>query len=87
MFRSPAWPLSFSEKNFGHFGQLHAPHLVGTVWSDRLLLEHDQCAPVHKARTIKTWMTESSVDQLDWRLQSPDLNPNEHPWDDLKRTL
>uniref|UniRef100_A0A667ZV39 Metalloendopeptidase n=1 Tax=Myripristis murdjan TaxID=586833 RepID=A0A667ZV39_9TELE len=43
-FRSWAWPLSSSERNFEcfripkHFGQFHAPNLVGTVWSGPLPL-------------------------------------------------
>ena len=41
------------------------------------LFEHDR-APVHKARSIKTWMREFGVDELDWPAQSPDLNQIKH---------
>uniref|UniRef100_A0A671TM21 Tc1-like transposase DDE domain-containing protein n=1 Tax=Sparus aurata TaxID=8175 RepID=A0A671TM21_SPAAU len=47
---------------------------------------HD-CAPVHKARSIKTWMREFGVDELDWPTQSPDLNPIEHLRDELEQRL
>ncbi|KAI2659461.1 Transposable element Tc1 transposase [Labeo rohita] len=64
--------------------------MLPTLWEQfgagPFLFQHD-CAPVHKARSIKTWMTESSVDELDWPVQSPDFNPTEHLWDELERRL
>lgn len=33
------------------------------------------CAPVIKAGSIKTWMREFGMEELDWGAQSPDFKP------------
>ncbi|KAL6466679.1 hypothetical protein MHYP_G00244830 [Metynnis hypsauchen] len=64
--------------------------VLPTLWEqcgDGPFLFQHHCAPVHKARSIKTWMSEFSVEELDWPAQSPDLNPMEHLWDELEQRL
>ncbi len=55
-------------------------------WEGYFLFQHD-CTPVHKARSIKIWLDEFGVEELEWSAQSPDLNPNERHWDELKWRL
>ncbi|KAK3508756.1 hypothetical protein QTP70_004235 [Hemibagrus guttatus] len=62
------------------------PALWEQFGDDPFLFQHD-CTPVHKAMSIKTWMSEFGVEELDWSAQSPDLNLIEHLWDELEQRL
>ncbi|KAI4876281.1 hypothetical protein NFI96_007558 [Prochilodus magdalenae] len=62
------------------------PTLWGQFGDGPFLFQHDR-TPVHRASSIKTWMRESGVEELDWPAQSPDLHPIEHLRDGLERRL
>ncbi|KAI4881188.1 hypothetical protein NFI96_027254, partial [Prochilodus magdalenae] len=67
-------------------GPSHAPSIVGQFGDGPFLFQHDR-TPVHRASSIKTWMSESGVEELDWPAQSPDLHLIEHLWDGLEWRL
>ncbi len=50
------------------------------------LLQH-HCAPMHEAKSIKTWLNESGVEEMYWTAQSHALKPIQHFWCELERRL
>lgn len=47
---------------------------------------HDNARP-HTARITTDWFEAQEIHMLPWPAQSPDLNPIEHAWDQLQRSI
>lgn len=50
------------------------------------ILQHDN-APVHMGHVVTEWLAQQQVTVLSWPPQSPDLNPLETLWTDLKKAV
>lgn len=49
-------------------------------------LQDDNARP-HRARIISDCLREAGIERMEWPPTSPDMNPIEHAWDQLKRAI
>jgi transposase len=59
---------------------------IAEMHQNNVILQQDN-APIHKAKHTMGWIAQQHLRVLDWPPQSPDCNPIENAWSQLKRDL
>ncbi len=57
------------------------------LFKDADFIFQQDLAPVHTAKSTKSWLNDHGVGVLDWPANSPDLNPIENIWGIVKRKM
>ena len=47
----------------------------------------DDNARPHRARVVTQYLADHGIERMDWPSKSPDLNPIEHAWDMMARSI
>ena len=62
------------------------PHFDNHALADRPMFMDDNARP-HRARIVQHFLQQEAVQTIPWPAMSPDMNPIEHVWDFIGRTI
>ena len=62
-------------------------HMLPTFRAKKLNWFLDDRAPCHKHQSVTTFLAEKKIKRMEWPGNSPDLNPIENVWANMKRRL
>jgi len=53
-----------------------------------VIINFQQDHSIHDSRVVQEWLwLQAEVELIDWPTRSPDMNPIENMWSEMKRTM